>query len=139
MKRLLLMILALGLFSTAAFAHNGMIHIMGTVTAVADNSISVKGADGKIQKAVLAATTKFLRGDKTVTVKDIKVGDHIVIHATKKGEQLVAAEVKVGAMAMNGMSGDMSGMKIDHPAATTPHWYHVGVGALFIATAPTSN
>ncbi len=121
MKRLLLLILALGLFSTAAFAHNGMIHIMGTVTAVTDNSISVKGTDGKTQTALLAATTKFSKGDKTVTIKDIKAGDHIVIHATKKGEQLVAAEVKVGAMAMSGMSGDMNGMKMDHPAATTPH------------------
>lgn len=121
MKRLLLMILALGLYSTAAFAHNGMIHVMGTVTATTDNSISVKSTDGKTQTVTLAATTKFSKGNKTITIKDIKAGDHIVIHSTKKGNQLVAAEVKVGTMAMKGMSGDMSGMKMDNPAATTPH------------------
>ena len=121
MKRLLLMILTLGLFTTAAFAHNGMIHFMGTVTALTDNSISVKGTDGKTQTAVVAATTKFTKAEKTVAIKDIKVGDHVVIHATKKGEQLIASEVKVGAMTgMTGMSGDMKGMKMDHPAAQ-PH------------------
>ncbi len=114
MKRLLLMILALGLFSTAAFAHNGMIHVMGTVTALADNSITVKGTDGKTQTVVLAEATKFSKADKAITVKDIKIGDHAVIHATKKGEQLIAAEVKVCMMKMKGMSGDMGGMKTDH-------------------------
>lgn len=27
----------------------------------------------------------------------------------------------MGSMKMSGMSGDMSGMKMDHPTATTPH------------------
>ncbi len=121
MKRLLLMILALGLYSTAAFAHNGEIHVMGTVTATSDKSISVKGTDGKTQTVMMASTTKFSKGEKTITIKDVSVGDHIVIHATKKGDQLVAAEVKVGAMAMKGMSGNMSGMKMNHSASTTPH------------------
>lgn len=121
MKRLFLMILTLGLLATTAYAHNGMIHVMGTVTSISDTSISVKGADGKIQTVAFAPTTKFLRGERVIAAKDIKVGDHTVVHATKKGEQLVAAEVKLGAMKMTGMSGDMSGMKMDHPAATTPH------------------
>jgi hypothetical protein len=58
--------------------------------------------------------------DKVIAMKDIKAGDQIVIHATKKGDQLTAAEVKVGAMKMNGMSGDMGGMKMDHDNGTTP-------------------
>ena len=121
MKRLFLTILALGLFGTAAYAHNGMIHVMGTVTSITDTSISVKGTDGKVQTVAFAATTKFLRGETAIGAKDIKVGDHAVVHATKKGEQLVAHEVKLGAMKMTGMSGDMNGMKMDHPAATNPH------------------
>ncbi|MDP9040080.1 MAG: DUF5666 domain-containing protein [Acidobacteriota bacterium] len=121
MKRLLVMVLTLGLFATAAYAHNGMIHVMGTVTSITDTSISVKGADGKIQTVAFAPTTKFLRGETAIAAKDIKVGDHTVVHATKKGEQLIAAEVKLGAMKMTVMSGDMNGMKMDHPAATTPH------------------
>jgi hypothetical protein len=61
MKRLFLMILTLGLFATTAYDHKSMHHVMGTVTSITDTSISVKGADGKIQTVAFAPTTKFLR------------------------------------------------------------------------------
>lgn len=115
MKRLLLLILTCGLFSGAAYAHNGMEHVMGTVTAMDAMSISVKTMDGTVKIVALSTDTKFLKGESAITVKDLKVGDHIVIHASKKEGKLVAAEVKVGAMKgmhgqkMNGM--DMSGAK----------------------------
>ena len=108
MKRFLLLILTLGLFAGAAYAHNGMEHVMGTVTAMTDTSISVKTTTGTVQTVALSSNTKFLKGDAAITMKDIKVGDHIVIHAAKKEGKLVAAEVKVGAM--KGMHSDMPGM-----------------------------
>lgn len=114
MKRLFILALTFGLFTTAANAHNGMIHIMGTVSSITDHDISVKRTDDKTQTAVITATTKFSKTNMTVTAKDIKVGDHVVIHATKKGAQFTAAEIKVGTMKMKSMSGDMSGMKMDH-------------------------
>lgn len=121
MKRLFLMILTSGLFATTAHAHNGMIHVMGTVTSISDTSISVKGADGKIQTVAFTPTTKFLRGDTTIAAKDIEVGDRTVVHATKKGVQLLAAEVKLSATKMTSKPGDMNGMKMDHPVPTTTH------------------
>ena len=114
MKRLLLLVFTLGLFATVANAHNGMIHIMGTVSSITDHDISVKGTDGKTQTVLLTDATKFSTTRMTAAAKDIKVGDHVVIHATKKGDQLIAAEVKVGTMKMKGMLGDMSGMKMDN-------------------------
>ena len=113
MKRLTLLILAIVTVVGTAYAHNGMEHIMGTVSSITDHDICVKGTDGKSKTAVFTATTKFSKTDMTVTAKDIKVGDHVVIHATKKGDQFTAAEVKVGVMKMKGMSGDMSGMKME--------------------------
>ena len=115
MKRLLMLALAFGLFTTATYAHSGMIHIMGTVSSITDHSISVKGTDGKVQTAVFTSTTKFSRSDTASSVQDIKVSDHVVIHAVKKGNQFIAAEVKVGVTKMKGMSGDMSGMKMNNP------------------------
>jgi hypothetical protein len=38
--------------------------------------------------------------DASITVKDVKVGDHVVIHATKKDNQLTAVTVKVGMDSM---------------------------------------
>lgn len=114
MKRLFILALTFGLLATAANAHSGMIHIMGTVSSITDHDISVKGTDGKIQTAIFTASTKFSRSDAAASAKDVKVGDPVVIHATRKGDQLTAAEVKVGAMKMKGMPGDMSGMKMDN-------------------------
>jgi hypothetical protein len=51
---------------------------------------------------------KFLKGDAAITIKDIKVGDHNVIHAAKKDGKFVAAEVKVSAT--KGMHCDMRGI-----------------------------
>jgi hypothetical protein len=95
-KRLLLLILTLGLFAGAAYAHNGMVHVIGTVTAVSDTSISVKATSGATQNVILTSQTRYLRGAQPVTLKTIQAGDRIVIHATKKGSQLMAVEAKVG-------------------------------------------
>jgi hypothetical protein len=44
--------------------------------------------------------------DAAIALKDIKVGDHVVIHASKKNDKLIAATVQVGM-------GKMAGMKMD--------------------------
>ena len=109
MKRLLVLLLALGTCVSAAYAHNGMHHVMGTVSAITDTQITVKGTDGKTQMVTVAATTKYIKGTTALALKDVKVGDHVVIHASEKDEKLTAIEVKVGTMAMK---GGMSGMKM---------------------------
>lgn len=110
MKRLFALILALGLMASPSYAHNGMIHVMGTVAAIADTSITVTTMDGKSQTVALTSDTKYARMDTAITWKDVKVGDHVVIHATKKDNQLTATTVKIGA-------GNISGMKKDNPGS----------------------
>ena len=120
MKRLMVLVLTLGVFVGAAYAHNGMQHVMGTVTAITPSNVIVKATDGSIQTVSLSNDTKYFNGTQVIAAKDIKVGDHVVIHATKKGDQLTAAEVKVGVMKMMGTHGDMGGMKMDNNPGTTP-------------------
>jgi hypothetical protein len=107
MKRLFAILLTLGLIAGVAYAHNGMIHVMGTVASITDTSIAVSTSDGKSQTVALASDTKYARMDTSITLKDIKVGDHVVIHATKKDNQVIAVTVKVG----------MAGMKTDNKAS----------------------
>jgi hypothetical protein len=106
MKRLFAIILTLGLMAGVAYAHKGMEHVMGTVASITDTSITVTTTDGKTQTVTTTADTKYAKMDTAIALKDIKVGDHVVIHATKKDNKLVAATVKVGV-------GNMSGMKMD--------------------------
>ena len=116
MKRFLALFIVLTIFVAAAYAHDGMQHVMGTVTAITATNVTVKATSGTSQKVVLTETTRYLKGTNPISIKDIKVGDHIVIHATKKGDQLTAAEVKIGST-----SGNMSGMKISGDSKTAPH------------------
>jgi hypothetical protein len=87
------------LLSVLTFAHGGMDHVMGTVTAVTDHSLSVKTGDGSISTVELDGETKFIKGDVAATIKDVQVGSRVVIHAHKHDNALHAAEVKIGTNA----------------------------------------
>ena len=81
--------------SALVFAHGNEKHVMGTVTKVEGDSIIVKTKEGDKVVAV-TSTTKFVKGTATVTQKDVKIGDRVVIHAMPMGDMLHATEVKIG-------------------------------------------
>ena len=82
-------------------AHEGHDHkIMGTVAAVHDNSIDVKGTDGKLSAIALNEKTKILQGATAAKVADIKTGSRVVVTATGTGKDTyVAKEVRLAASA----------------------------------------
>jgi hypothetical protein len=62
--------------------------------------------------------TKFEKSGSPATLKELKVGDKVVVHADVSGDKLVANEVRFGVMkgkqSMEGMKG-MEGMEgTDH-------------------------
>jgi len=91
------------MIAAAAFAHGDKVHVMGTLEKVNADSISLKTADGKSVEVKLAATTVYLfRDGKTkdgtlAKVTDLAVGQRVIIHATPKGKDLIADEVKFAA------------------------------------------
>ena len=95
--RILICSLVLGsLLGSLAFAHGGMEHVLGTVTAVTDHSLSVKTRDGVAKTVEFDGETKFVKGDAPATIKDVQVGNRVVIHAHKNDNSLHAAEVRIG-------------------------------------------
>lgn len=84
------------LLGTLTFAHGGMEHVMGTVTAITDHSLSVKTRDGATKTVEFDSETKFVKGDAVATVKDVQIGSRVVIHAHIHDSSLHAAEVKIG-------------------------------------------
>src|ERR1700738_378374 len=106
MTKVLATLFTLVLMVSGAYAHNGMEHVMGTVASITDNSITVTTTDGKTQIVTTTADTKYSKKNSALALKDIKVGDHVVIHATKKDNKLIAATVQVGM-------GKMAGMRMD--------------------------
>jgi hypothetical protein len=89
----LLCVVAIG-----AFAHGDKKHVTGVVEKIGTDSVTVKSADAKsVEVKVVASTVFILRvnaADKPAALGDLLVGDHVVIHATPKGDTLEAAEVR---------------------------------------------
>ena len=102
-------------FSVMALAHGKEKHVMGTVTSISDSSITVETTAKKSITVDVNDKTKFEKSGSPATLKDLKVGDKVVVHADVSGAKLLANEVHFGAMkgkqSMEGMKG-MEGM--DH-------------------------
>lgn len=98
MKRMILMIAIVALASVAAFAHGKEKHVMGTVTAMTDDSITVQTKTDKDPITIYTMpNTKYEKSGVAASIKDLKVGDRVVIHAATMDNKLMATEVQFGA------------------------------------------
>ena len=112
MKRTLAVVALLFAVSIIALAHGKEKHVMGTVTGISDSSITVETTAKKSVTVDVSDKTKFEKSGVAATVKDLKVGDKVVIHADVSGTRLVANEVHFGAMKDKQPVDGMKGM--DH-------------------------
>jgi ribosomal protein S1 len=84
--------------ASAAFAHGTDKHVMGVVTKITDTEITVESTDKQLTVVKLAPTTEFVKSGAASSLKELKVGDKVVIHAAPTGADLVAHEVRFGKM-----------------------------------------
>lgn len=86
-------------FLASAFvarAHGNEKHVIGTVTAISDTQITVETQTKETQVVKIAADTSFLKSGAASSLKELKVGDRVVIHARPVGSDLIAHEVRFG-------------------------------------------
>lgn len=115
MKRTVEVLTLLFLLSVMAFAHGNEKHVMGTVTNIAENSITVETTSKQSVTVEVSDKTKFEKSGASATLKDLKVGDKVVIHAAVSGDKLVANDVRFGAMKKQQSMEGMKGMEsMDH-------------------------
>src|SRR5260370_39193876 len=113
-------VLALALaLSASAFAHGNEKHVMGTVTSISDNSITVETKSKKTVTVTCSAATKLQKSGSQAALKDLKVGDKVVIHATGPEENLVATEIRCGTLSKSYLSR-MRGLDHNHRTDSTP-------------------
>ena len=96
MRRLFALPLAL-LMTGAAYAHNGMEHVMGTVAAISAHAVDVKATTGKLTTVITNDKTTWMKGKAVMKPADLHVGDRVVVHAKMVDGKLVAAEVETSA------------------------------------------
>ena len=102
----LTVVLALILGPAIVYAHNGVEHVMGTVTAVTDSSITVDTVKHTSVTVLIDASTKYTKNDAKITRQDVKAGDRVVIDAKENSDKkLVGVAVKLGAAAHTDHSG----------------------------------
>ncbi len=109
MKRVVAVVTLLFALSLTAVAHGNEKHVMGKVTSISDSSITVETTAKTSVTVEVSDNTKFEKSGAAATLKDLKVGDKVVIHAGVSGTKLVANEVHFGVMkgkqSMEGMKG----------------------------------
>jgi len=99
LKNITIYLLTFLLLAGLAIAHGDP--IMGTVTAVAADTVTIKGTDDKPVVIMLDKTTKFLLDSKPGKKTDLKVGVRVVIdaHMDTKMKMYNAEEINIGAAA----------------------------------------
>jgi len=95
----ILALLAIVSIATVAFAHGTDKHVLGTVTKITETEITVETQTKEVQIVKIAPDTSFVKSGASATLKDLKVGDRVVIHAKPVGNDLIAHEVRFGKMA----------------------------------------
>src|ERR1700736_1832546 len=96
------------LFAMTSFAHEGNEHIMGTVTAISTNSITVLSSakEAKTTTVSVVPSTMFMKSAAHASLKDLKVGDRVVVDAKEnKDNKLEAVSVTFGKPAPHAETG----------------------------------
>src|ERR1700730_982756 len=98
------------LLAMASFAHEGNQHVMGTVTAISANSITVQST-GKAPKTTtvsVGSSTLFIKSAAHASLKDLQDGDGVVVEAKEnKDNKLEAVSVTFGKPAPHADMGTM--------------------------------
>ena len=97
-KKILVSALTILFFVGMLLAHGNATHLMGTVTAVDKDTVTIQDKDGKSVKVMLEKGTKYFKSKKPATAADMKVGTRIMIDAEmdQKMKMYSAEEINLG-------------------------------------------
>ncbi len=95
-----------------ALAHGKETHVLGVVTGISGNSITIATVNHTSETVEVHAATKFEKSGAPAALKDLKVGDKLVVHADVVGGKWVANQVDFGATKKMQPAKGMEG--IDH-------------------------
>jgi len=121
-KQLVCCLLVILVSAVVVNAHGNATHLMGTITAIEGNHVTLKDKDGKSVMVMLDKTTKYLKDKKAATSSDLKVGTRVVIDAEIGGpmKMYMAQEVQIGTST----GGETPANASSGPANADPHAAH---------------
>jgi hypothetical protein len=105
-RRVFTLLLSFLFLGITVSAHGDKKHVIGTIEKLNSGSVTVKTRDGKsVQVKLVPATVYVVRvatADKPAALSDLAVGENVVIHATPKGDDLEADEVRFSTARASG-------------------------------------
>jgi hypothetical protein len=108
-RRVFTLLLSFLFVAITLSAHGDKKHVIGTIEKLNSGSVTVKTRDGKSVQVKLVPSTVYVArvatADKPAAFADLAVGENVVIHATPKGGDLEANEVRFST---SGASGSAS-------------------------------
>lgn len=87
-----ILVFCISLAAAAAMAHGDEEHVIGTVSKVTANSITVKTTAGKMVTVGVVPATTITKGKSSATLADVAVGNRVVIHAKEPTEGTLVAD-----------------------------------------------
>jgi hypothetical protein len=98
LHRLIACVVALLLTAGLVLAHGNATHLMGTVTAVGKDTVTIQDKDGKPLVVMLEKTTKYFKSKKPASIDEMKIGTRVVIDAemNQKMKMYSAEEIQIG-------------------------------------------
>jgi hypothetical protein len=111
-RRVFTLLLAFVFAAITLSAHGDKKHVIGTIEKLNSGSVTVKTRDGKSVQVKLVPSTVYVArvatADKPAALTDLAVGENVVIHATPKGDDLEADEVRFSAAGTSGSASSKS-------------------------------
>jgi hypothetical protein len=95
-KRIACIVSALAL-AGSLWAHEGAEHVIGMVKSIAPGSLTVETMKHETMTIMLTPKTEVMKSKAKGDIKDLKVGDRVVVHAAHGKAGLEAQEVDFGA------------------------------------------
>lgn len=84
--------------AASAWAHNGIEHVMGTLSAKSEASVTVETPKHTKVTVLLDPGTTYNWNDKAASLNDLKVGERVVVNAKEdSSDKLHAVSVRWGA------------------------------------------
>ena len=85
--------------AVAAFAHGDAVHVRGTVTQIAGQSVTIEttGKPAKMVTFTVADHTEIDKAGKVAALKDLKIGDRVAVEMPKGKTE--AESITIGAAA----------------------------------------
>jgi hypothetical protein len=83
------------LLALPVFAHEGFVHVLGTVAKISGNILTVKTAKGNVD-VKLDEKTEFTKDGQKALLADMKPGMRVVVDIPEGAKEKIAHSVKIG-------------------------------------------